>query len=155
MKKILAIVLTLLFMTTMLIVTAFATTKTVDYYDKNGNRITINGMYYNSQGAPMYNAMCYYLDADGNPVHVGGCRAYYYDTDGNLVPGCYCYDQDGNTIPLPSSYPNGYGCGMWYYNSQGEAVNKKTYYDDFGNFVDPPVNNRLRKNYCGGRCAWR
>lgn len=133
MKKILAIILTLLVMTAMYIVTAFAAAKTIEYYEENGNQITVNGMYYNSQGMPMYNSECYYLDEDGNPVYVGGCRVYYYDEDGNLVPGRCYYDSDGNAVPCPSSCPGGYGCGK------------------FGKSIELPADNHTRE-HCRGGC---
>lgn len=114
MKRRLAVVFAIAMMLTMLFsVSALAASNPIVYYDENGNEITVNGMYYNSQGRPMYNANCYYLDADGNHVYVGGCRAYYYDADGNLVAGNYYYDANGNAVSRPSSYRGGgmgHGC---------------------------------------------
>jgi len=122
------------------------------YYDENGNQITVGGMYYNSQGYPMFNAQSYYLDANGNPVYVGGCRAYYYNASGNFTPGSYFYDANGNAVTKPSSYPNGYGCGWWYYGENGSITNGTFYYDDFGNPVTPPANSGIYSR--GGCCRW-
>ena len=73
----------------------------VVYYDQFGNEITVDGLYYNNQGLPVFNAGCYYLDDDGEAVYVGGCRVYYTDATGNLAAGRYCYNADGTIIPLP------------------------------------------------------
>lgn len=113
---------------------------TVKYYDENGNQITVNGLYYNSDNYPMYNAGCYYTDADGNLVYVGGCRVYYYDAEGNLTVGKYYYDANGKAVSRPAAYPDGLGCGTYCYNAQGSAVNGTYYYDDFGNPVELPEN---------------
>ena len=83
-------------------------TETARYYDQSGNLITTDGLYYNAQGCPCFNADCYYLDGDENPVYVGGCRAYCYDENGDLIPCRYCYDAEGNAIDPPVSYR---GCG--------------------------------------------
>lgn len=157
MKRILAVIFALAILSTTLGVTAFAAKKTVQYYDEKGNPITISGLYYSNQGVPMYNAGCYYLDENGEPVYVGGCRAYYYDADGNLVAGNYYYDQNGNAVTRPSSYPNGYGCGAYYYNTQGKVVNTTTYYDDFGNAVEAPATPQqpIIRGGWGGGCCWR
>ena len=140
-KKGLAVILAITVVLTVIIsVPAMAANaKTVNYYDENGNPITINGIYYNSEGYPMFNASSYYLDANGDSVYVGGCRVYYYNQNGDLVAGNYYYDTNGNAVSKPTSYPGGWGCGMWYYNSQGNVVNTTVYYDDFGNPVDPPA----------------
>ncbi|GHU64565.1 hypothetical protein FACS189418_9100 [Clostridia bacterium] len=151
MKKIFITLFTLAAMFTLFSVTASAeTTKTVNYYDESGNLITINGMYYNNQGYPMFNANCYYTDANGNPVYVGGCRVYYTDTNGNLTAGNHYYDADGNIVSPPTSYPNGWGCGSYCYNVQGNIVNGAYYYDDFGNPIDPPATTQPSTNYCCG-----
>jgi hypothetical protein len=50
--------------TAMFGVTVFGAEQAVLYYDEAGNAININGLYYNSEGYPMYNAGYYYLDAD-------------------------------------------------------------------------------------------
>lgn len=155
MKKGLASLLVAVVFFTMLSTTAFAAnTNTVNYYDENGNQIAVNGLYYNSDGYPMYNASSYYTDADGNSVYVGGCRAYYYDADGNLVAGNYYYNTNGEAVTPPTSYPSGRGCGTYYYNAKGNVVNGTYYYDDFGNPVDPPATTRrtYRGNGCG--CGW-
>lgn len=153
MKKMFLTLFAVVVMLTMsLSMTVFAASaKTVNYYDENGNQITINGLYYNSQGQPMFNASCYYLDVDGNPVYVGGCRAYYYDKDGNLVAGNYYYDASGNAVARPSSYPGGWGCGAWYYNAQGNVVNGTTYYDSSGNPVTAPSTTYRGYGRC---CGW-
>lgn len=156
MKKLLAAILVLLVVSSMFSITASAAEKTVNYYDENGNAIIIKGMYYNSQGEPMYNARCYYLDENGDPVYVGGCRAYYYDEDGNLVPGNYYYNQNGNAVARPSSYPGGWGCGMYYYDSNGNVVNQTSYYDESGNLVsleDLPQPPAYRGGGRGGCCG--
>lgn len=157
MKKRLAVILALAMVFTMLFgfSSLAADTNTITYYDENGNEITINGMYYNSQGCPMYNANCYYLDEDGNPVYVGGCRAYYYDEYGNLVPGNYYYNADGKAVSPPSTYPGGRGCGRYYYNSQGNVVNGTFYYDDFGNPVEAPATTTTPAYRGGGCCGHR
>jgi hypothetical protein len=79
----------------------------VAYYDKDGNEITVSGMYYDRQGNPMYGPGCYYLDAEGNPVYVGGCRAYYYDAEGNLIEGDVYYDAEGNPVTRGNGYRRG------------------------------------------------
>jgi len=156
MKKILALVLVLVMSVASFAVTvSAATVKTVNYYDENGNPITVNGLYYNSQGQPMFNASCYYLDANGNPVYVGGCRAFYYGANGTLTAGNYYYDINGTAVPRPASYPGGWGCGAWYYNERGDVVNRLTYYDDFGNPVDPPAQPSPSQPVRGGCCVWR
>jgi hypothetical protein len=132
-----------------------AEVKTVDYYDVDGNKVVINGMYYNIQGYPMFNASCYYLDAEGNPVFVGGCRAYYNNAKGEIVPGNYYYDAEGNAVQRPTSYPGGWGCGTYCYNTQGDIEEGAYYYDDFGNPVDPPVAQSppvSQASRCGGCC---
>lgn len=153
MRKMLSVLLAIVLISTMSFnVTAFAaTTRAVNYYDEHGNFVTINGMYYNSNGYPMFNASCYYTDANGNPVYVGGCRAYYYNANGDLTAGNYYYDANGNAVNRPASYPGGWGCGAYYNNAQGNAVNNITYYDDFGNPVEPPVT-QTPINHHGGRC---
>lgn len=163
MRKILAAFCAVALMSTLLLgfsVTAFAATpKAVEYYDEQGNQITIQGVYYNSQGQPMFNSSCYYLDTEGNPVYVGGCRIYYYNADGELVAGNYYYDTNGKAVTRPASYPGGWGCGSYYYNTQGNVVNGTTYYDDFGNPVDPPQSTQPTYPRSGGRgygcgCGW-
>ena len=153
MKKAFTFILMLMVAMTMFGVTALAATKTVTYYDEDGNQIIVNGLYYNSQNQPMFNASCYYLDADGSPVYVGGCRVYYYNADGDLTAGNYYYDSNGKAVSRPASYPGGWGCGAWYYNAQGNVVNSLTYYDDFGNPVEPPATQV--PSYRGGCCGWR
>jgi hypothetical protein len=125
--------------------------ETVDYYDANGNKITVNGMYYNTQGHPMFNANCQYLDVSGNLVYVGGSRVYYYKADGDFAPGKYYYDADGRAVPRPSSYPGGWGCGTYCYDSRGNIVRGTYYYDDFGNPISPPAVQAIPPSYCGGR----
>jgi hypothetical protein len=152
MKKVLAAVLVFAAMSVMFSVTAFAEETAIAYYDESGNPITVNGLYYNNQGVPMYNAGCYYLDENGDPVYVGGCRAYYYDENGVLCPGSCYYDGDGNAVAPPASYPGGYGCGMWYYDSEGGIVNQATYYDGSGNPVRMADTARPRAGR-GGCCG--
>lgn len=127
------------------------TSDAVTYYDANGNPITISGMYYNNQGYPMYNAGCYYLDENGDPIYVGGCRAYYYDENGELVPSRYLYDEDGNAISPPSSYYGGWGCGYYRYDAQGNLANGMYYYDEDGNAVNPSAGTTPRVR--GGACC--
>jgi hypothetical protein len=107
MKKVLAAVLVLAAVSVLLSTVAFAAEKDIAYYDENGNSVRISGLYYNAQGLPTYDSGCYYLDENGNPVYLGGCRAYYCDEYGNLVPGQYYYDENGNAVAPPSAYRGG------------------------------------------------
>lgn len=76
-KKLMILLAALIVITTLCSVTAFAAgTSKVSYNDENGNQITVNGLYYNSVGYPMFNASCYYTDANGNLVYVGGVAVY-------------------------------------------------------------------------------
>jgi hypothetical protein len=123
----------------------------VDYYDEAGRKITLSGLYYDSNGYPMFNAGCYYTDADGAPVYVGGCRAYYAGPDGSFTAGSYYYDAKGNAVAKPDSYPGGYGCGTYCYDAWGRAVPGAYYYDDFGNPVQPPETTPAPRR--GGCCG--
>jgi hypothetical protein len=164
MKKISAIITALVIAASIGVVPAFAafaaSANEIAYYDESGNSITVNGLYYNSQGCPMYNANCYYLDSDGNPVYVGGCRAYYYNADGDLTAGSYYYDPNGRAVTHPASYPGGYGRGTWRYGANGDVVSATTCYDDFGNPVDPPDSPPADpapgypRGGCCGRRGW-
>ena len=142
--RMLALVLTLAVVSTIFLnASAFASdTSTIKYYDEYANEVTVNGLYYNKDGYPMYNADSYYTDAKGNSVYVGGCRAYYYDKNGNLTAGSYYYDTKGKAVTKPTSYQGGWGCGTYYYNEQGDVVNGTYYYDDFGNKIDRPATSR-------------
>ncbi len=76
-------------------------------YDANGNQIYGSGMYYDRNNNPMYGRNCYYYDNNGATVSASGCRAYSYNTDGNLVPAQYCYDANGNAVQ-PSNSADAY-----------------------------------------------
>lgn len=94
-------------------VTAMAAESGVKYYDENGNQIFGSGMYYGQNNCPYFGEGCYYIDGNGNNVYVGGCRIYYSDSDGNMVPGRYYYDSEGNPVNPPYSNGNRNGgcCG--------------------------------------------
>ncbi len=152
MKKICIAVFVLVASFAIFSVTAFAVTQietdAVEYYDENGNLITIDGLYYNAQGFPCFNAGCYYLDGEGNPVYVGGCRAYCYDINGEFV-ACRCYyDAEGCAIDPPTAYRGGCGYGIWRYGDNGAIVNGSFYYDSFGNPITPP--KQPGNGCCGG-----
>lgn len=120
MKKISAFILTAALSSTVLFGSiAYAAANTVSYYDVNGNKITVSGMYYDQNGDPVYNENCYYRDTDGNQVYVGGCRAYYYDADGKLAPGSCYYDDEGNPVNPPDTDYSGYRGGCGYRSAQG------------------------------------
>ncbi len=115
MKKVCIAFLLLVAVFSLFSVTAFAAPLTepdaVEYYDEDGNNITVDGMYYNGQGLPCFNENCYYYGGDGNPVYVGGCRAYCYDASGDFVPCRYYYDTEGNPVAPPARPMPGYGRG--------------------------------------------
>ena len=152
-KRLLTVMALVLIASAILAVTALAApARQTGYYDEQGNRITVSGLYYNRQGHPMFSAGCFYLDANGEPVYVGGCRVYYYDESGNLIPGRFYYDSDGNAVPRPRSYPGGFGCGRFYYDADGNPVSGTFYYDDFGNRINSPQNPN---GFRGGNCCRR
>ncbi|MDL2319402.1 hypothetical protein LJC74_10120 [Eubacteriales bacterium OttesenSCG-928-A19] len=107
MKKSLAVILVLTVLLTVIssVATMTPNAKTVSYYDENGNPIEINGMYYNNESYPMYNASSYYLDVYDDPAYVGGYRVDYYNQKGDLVAGNYYYDDFGNPVDPPATTP--------------------------------------------------
>ncbi len=157
MKKLLTVILSLVTVISIFTGTAFTLTPTesgaVSYYDENGNPITIDGLYYNAQGVPCFNAECYYLDGDGTPVFVGGCQAYCYDVNGDFIPCRYYYNATGEAVNPPASYRGGCGFGTWCYGDNGAVVNGSFYYDDFGNPVTPPAQGKPGNGRGGGCCG--
>lgn len=125
-----------------------AAAESIKYYDEYGNQVTVNGMYYNNEGYPMFNAKCYYIDENGDFAYVGGMRSYYYDADENFTPCMYYYDVYGNPVEQPDSYPGGWGCGMFCYRADGSVASGVFYYDEYGNAVQPSAGNR-RGGCCG------
>lgn len=132
-----AVVIVILMSITVFNFITYAAGQQTQYYDRFGNKITIDDMYYDNQGCPMFNENCYYIDTDGNTNYVGDEKVYYRNSRGRLIAAEYYYDTDGNVVPCPVALcpygvcdgycysTNGY-CTRYYSNSNSDYYSGAT-----------------------------